>query len=143
MSQDESEKEPVGPDGKPLSAQPAWRQDFPIDWPEDHYVARRDFTKFLTLTSLAFVVGQIWIGVQNWRRRRKGELPIVPIAIRGTRAALPAGSFMPRPRPISVELAPMLPPPASTAQSDVGATRHAARQAILARINEPDLAPEQ
>src|SRR5579875_3286117 len=30
---------------------PAWRQDFPIDWPQDHYVARRDFTKFLVLTA--------------------------------------------------------------------------------------------
>ena len=25
-----------------------------IDWPEDHYVERRDFVKFLVLTSLAF-----------------------------------------------------------------------------------------
>jgi len=80
MNQDEPEKEPVGPDGKPLSQQPGWRQDFPIDWPRDQYVARRDFTKFLTLTSLAFVVGQFWILIQNWVRRRRGELPIVQIA---------------------------------------------------------------
>jgi nitrite reductase/ring-hydroxylating ferredoxin subunit len=79
MSQDESEKEAVGPDGKPLSQQPAWRQDFPIDWPQDQYVARRDFTKFLTLTSLAFVVGQICIGVDNWWRRWQGRDPILPI----------------------------------------------------------------
>ncbi|MGN6368655.1 MAG: ubiquinol-cytochrome c reductase iron-sulfur subunit [Phycisphaerae bacterium] len=52
------------PDGKPLSQQPAWRQDFPIDVPEDNYVARRDFTKFLVLTSGAFVVGQVCIGVK-------------------------------------------------------------------------------
>ena len=80
MSQDESEKEAVGPDCKPLSQQPAWRQDFPIDLPEDQYVARRDFTKFLTLTSLAFVVGQLWIGFQNWWRRWHGEHLIVQIA---------------------------------------------------------------
>ena len=43
----------VPPDGRPLSEQPAWRQDFPIDWPQDEYVERRDFVKFLTLTSLA------------------------------------------------------------------------------------------
>jgi Rieske Fe-S protein len=60
--------------------QPQWRSDFPIDWPQDHYVARRDFTKFLCLTSLAFVVGQFWIVLQNWRRRRRGELPLVRIA---------------------------------------------------------------
>jgi Rieske Fe-S protein len=59
------------PDGRSLHSQPQWRKDFPIDWPQDHYVARRDFAKFLCLTSLAFVVGQLWIGAQNvWRRQR-------------------------------------------------------------------------
>lgn len=59
------------PDGRPLHDQPQWRQDFPIDWPQDHYVARRDFAKFLCLTSLALAAGQLWIGAQNiWRRRR-------------------------------------------------------------------------
>ena len=57
--------------------QPQWRQDFPIDWPQDHYVARRDFAKFLVLTSVAFAVGQLWIGMQNvWRKhaaRRRSE----------------------------------------------------------------------
>lgn len=53
------------PDGRPAGEQPAWRHDFPIDWPQDHYVARRDFAKFLGLTSLAFVVGQFWIGVKS------------------------------------------------------------------------------
>lgn len=53
------------PDGKPLSQQPAWRQDFPIDVAEDNYVARRDFTKFLVLTSGAFAVGQLCIGVKG------------------------------------------------------------------------------
>jgi hypothetical protein len=43
----------IAPDGGPAEEQPAWRQDFPIDWPQDHYVERRDFVKFLTLTSLA------------------------------------------------------------------------------------------
>jgi nitrite reductase/ring-hydroxylating ferredoxin subunit len=52
------------PDGQPLSEQPAWRQDFPIDVPEDNYIARRDFTKFLVLTSGAFAVGQVWIGAR-------------------------------------------------------------------------------
>ena len=59
------------PDGRPSDAQPAWRQDFPIDWPQDRYVERRDFVKFLTLTSLAFVVGQVWIAGKSWMRRRQ------------------------------------------------------------------------
>ncbi len=49
------------PDGRPQSEQPKWRRDFPIDWPQDDYVSRRDFTKFMVLTSFAFVVGQGWI----------------------------------------------------------------------------------
>lgn len=69
------------PDGRPESEQPAWRRDFPIDVPQDHYVARRDFTKFLVLTSLAFVVGQFWIIVQSWFRRRQGEFPRQQIAV--------------------------------------------------------------
>ncbi len=80
MNINDKEQSEVGPDGKPLAEQPAWRRDFPIDWPEDHYVARRDFTKFLVLTSLAFVVGQFWILVQNWRKRWRGELPLRAIA---------------------------------------------------------------
>jgi len=64
----------VAPDFRPAEAQPAWRQDFPIDWPQDQYVERRDFMKFLVLTSAAFTVGQIWIAMQNWWRRRR-DLP--------------------------------------------------------------------
>jgi Rieske Fe-S protein len=63
----------IPPDGRPAEEQPAWRQDFPIDWPQDHYVERRDFVKFLTLTSLAFVVGQLWIAGKSWMRGR--EIP--------------------------------------------------------------------
>jgi nitrite reductase/ring-hydroxylating ferredoxin subunit len=58
------------PDGRPWNQQPAWRHDFPIDVPQDNYVARRDFTKFMVLTSFAFVVGQAWIGIVSARRRR-------------------------------------------------------------------------
>jgi len=68
------------PDGRPLAEQAAWRRDFPIDTGQDNYVARRDFTKFLVLTSLAFVVGQVSIGVQNFLRRRRGAPPIMRVA---------------------------------------------------------------
>jgi Rieske Fe-S protein len=72
------------PPGTPggLSEQPRWRHDFPIDQPQDNYVARRDFTKFLVLISGAFVVGQVWIGVQNYFRRRRGKPEIRRIAAR-------------------------------------------------------------
>ena len=68
------------PDGRPMDAQPAWRHDFPIDWPQDNYVERRDFMKFMVLTSFAFTVGQFWIAGQNWWRRRQGAPQITRIA---------------------------------------------------------------
>jgi Rieske Fe-S protein len=66
----------IAPDFAPSHLQPAWRQDFPIDWPQDLYVERRDFMKFMVLTSAAFTVGQLWIAAQNWYRRRSGQ-PLV------------------------------------------------------------------
>lgn len=71
----------------------------------------------------------------------RAKLPVVPVAIRGTRRALPARTFIPHPGRIDVELAAPLAPPASTADADVAPVLHAARAAILARIHEPDLAP--
>ncbi len=79
------------PDGRPAQDQPQWRKDFPIDWPQDTYVARRDFTKFLVLTSAAFAIGQLWIGMQNVWRKRRGNPPIRKIA---TLSALPVGESL-------------------------------------------------
>jgi len=76
----DSEEITRAPDGRPLDAQPKWRRDFPIDTPQDQYVARRDFMKFMVLTSFAFTVGQFWIGAQNWLRRRRGVPQLRKIA---------------------------------------------------------------
>lgn len=81
----------VAPDWRPPEAQPHWRQDFPIDMPQDQYVARRDFMKFMILTSTAFAAGQLWIGVQNWLRRRRSRPEIMQIASLGQ---LPVGGAM-------------------------------------------------
>src|SRR6187397_1725963 len=70
----------IAPDLAPADEQPAWRQDFPIDWPQDLYVERRDFMKFLVLTSAAFTLGQVLIGVQNWYRKRLGQPAMLRIA---------------------------------------------------------------
>jgi nitrite reductase/ring-hydroxylating ferredoxin subunit len=70
----------IAPDWRPMDEQPAWRTDFPIDWPQDHYVERRDFMKFMVLTSLAFTVGQFWIAGRNWWRRRRGAPEIARVA---------------------------------------------------------------
>ena len=60
----EREQITIAPDFLPAETQPAWRQDFPIDWPQDQYVERRDFVKFLVLTSGAFTAGQFTIAAQ-------------------------------------------------------------------------------
>lgn len=57
----------------------AWREDFPVDWTQDHFVTRRDFVKFLVLISGGFATGQLCIGIdqalksgseKNWPRQR-------------------------------------------------------------------------
>jgi Rieske Fe-S protein len=82
MSEDGSadERLSVGPDGRPWSAQPKWRRDFPIDWPRDEYVARRDFTKFLVLVSLAFAAGQTSILLRHLWRRWSAAAPVQAVA---------------------------------------------------------------
>ena len=67
--------------GRRMPQQPAWRQDFPIDWPQDQYVERRDFVKFLVLTSLAFSVGPVL--------DRRAELAARREASRRVRSASP------------------------------------------------------
>lgn len=59
---------------------PQWAKDFPINVGQDNYVARRDFTKFMVLTSFAFFVGQICIGVENMIRQGRGKPKMRQIA---------------------------------------------------------------
>lgn len=74
----------VGPDGRPWEEETKWRRDFPIDWPRDEYVARRDFTKYMVLVSLGFAAGQVWILAKNHaanpppprRIATVGEIPV-------------------------------------------------------------------
>jgi len=61
------------PNRRPLQEQPHWVQDFPTDVPDDDHVARREFVKFLVLTSGAFVAGQCWIAAAA--HREKGSHP--------------------------------------------------------------------
>lgn len=64
----------VPPDGRPMEVQPRWRLDFPIDQPDDQYIARRDFTRFMVLTSFAFVVGQFGIVLQSVAGRARAAM---------------------------------------------------------------------
>ena len=70
----------------------------------------------------------------------RAELPIVPIAIRGTRRVLPSGRFLPRPGRIHIQvLPPLVPLPGVDPNVATTQTRDQARARILAALDEPDL----
>jgi len=48
------------------SKEPLWRDEFSIETGAESYVARRQFAKFLVLTSLGMFVGNVWIIVRSW-----------------------------------------------------------------------------
>ena len=43
--------------------------EFAIETATDQYVTRRQFSKFLVLTSLGMFAGNLWILVKSWFRR--------------------------------------------------------------------------
>ncbi|MDR3700237.1 MAG: Rieske 2Fe-2S domain-containing protein [Candidatus Sulfopaludibacter sp.] len=43
------------------SSTPLWRDEFPVFTADERYVNRRQFTKFLTLTSFGMLAGNLWI----------------------------------------------------------------------------------
>jgi len=90
MSVPQGEQDRKYPDGRPLTEQPRWHQDFPTDEPEDQALARREFTKFLVLTSGAFFAGQCWIGAMSLLRGQE-TLPEKRIAAEGE---LPVGGVL-------------------------------------------------
>src|SRR5215510_10955319 len=63
---------------KPSSA-PLWREEFPIVRADERYVNRRQFSKFLTLTSFGMFAGNLWIFAKSVFRR-PDAFPRVPIA---------------------------------------------------------------
>ena len=68
----------------------------------------------------------------------KGNLPIVPIAIFGTRGMMPSGRMMPYPVPLAIEILQPI-KPGDPAFGDNRTLAEAARQQILAVLGEPDL----
>lgn len=63
-------------------------------------------------------------------------LPLIPLIITGTRAMLPAHSWLPRPSRLAVIIKEPLSPKQTT---DPVAAREECRRHILAELNEPDL----
>jgi 1-acyl-sn-glycerol-3-phosphate acyltransferase len=70
----------------------------------------------------------------------RASLPIVPVAIRGTRHILPSGRILPRPGIVRIQVLPALGPlPDLDPSAAIKATRDQARARILAALDEPDL----
>jgi len=67
----------------------------------------------------------------------RAGLPVVPVAIRGTRHALGPQGWLPRRGPLEVEVLPALAPTGRTLEA-AAALAAAARASILARCGEPD-----
>jgi Rieske Fe-S protein len=57
-----------------------WKDEFSIHAAEERYITRRQFGKFLVLTSLGMLAGNVWILVRSLRRRAEPEPPARPIA---------------------------------------------------------------
>ncbi len=72
----------------------------------------------------------------------KAQLPIVPVAIRGTRARCPPAVSCRGPDASAWNSRHHWRHRLRPQRTDLGVARRAARQAILARIDEPDLAPQ-
>jgi nitrite reductase/ring-hydroxylating ferredoxin subunit len=55
-----------------------WKQDFPVPSAEDSYVTRREFTKFLGLTSMAFLVGTLATAGRKLMKQMfpRGDAPV-------------------------------------------------------------------
>jgi Rieske Fe-S protein len=59
----------------------AWKNDFPVTSEEESYVARREFTKFMGLTSIAFFLGTVTATARKlWRRDLWKNLPALRVA---------------------------------------------------------------
>jgi 1-acyl-sn-glycerol-3-phosphate acyltransferase len=68
----------------------------------------------------------------------KGGLPVVPVAISGTRDMLPSGRLLPRRTDLTVDILPAIAP----GDDDFGDSKtlaESARQCIIAVLDEPDL----
>ena len=62
------------------SSTPLWRDEFSVFTADERYVNRRQFTKFLTLTSFGMLAGNLWILVRS-AFHREPAYPRVLVAV--------------------------------------------------------------
>ncbi|MBX9880159.1 MAG: Rieske (2Fe-2S) protein [Candidatus Obscuribacterales bacterium] len=67
--------------------EPLWKDEFSIESAHETFVNRRQFTKFLTLTSLAMFVGNLWILGKAWLYRK----PVFPRQAIANASEIPVG----------------------------------------------------
>ena len=72
----------------------------------------------------------------------RAGLPVVPVAIRGTRHILPSGRFLPRFGRIEIEILPTLAAVSAADPSAIHSQRDQARARIIDALGEPDLAED-
>jgi nitrite reductase/ring-hydroxylating ferredoxin subunit len=54
-----------------------WREEFPIDSADERYVTRRQFGRFLVLTSLGMFAGSLWILARSLFRPKGAPPPLL------------------------------------------------------------------
>ena len=70
----------------------------------------------------------------------RGDLPVIPVAISGTRYMLPSGRILPRPNTLRIDVLPAI-APGDREFADSRLLGETARQRILTVLDEPDLVP--
>ncbi len=72
------------------SKDPLWREEVSIFAADERYVNRRQFAKFLVLTSAGMFVGNLWILVRSWLTG-KPSWPVRPVASLREMSEIPVG----------------------------------------------------
>ncbi len=70
----------------------------------------------------------------------RADLPVIPVAISGSRDMLPSGRFLPRPNALRIDVLPAI-APGDPEFADSRLLAETARQRILTVLDEPDLVP--
>lgn len=60
--------------------EPLWREELSVFAADERYVGRRQFAKFLVLTSLGMFAGNLWLLAKGIFGRPRQRLPEVPVA---------------------------------------------------------------
>lgn len=74
--------------GEPGPNKPLWTEEFSVHAADDKYVLRRQFAKFLTLTSFGMLAGNVWIWAKSLMRQ---ETPAPPERAIASASEIPVG----------------------------------------------------